>query len=137
MNDETAGKSGDAVGGEGATRRRMLMLGAVGVSAVVSIRPALAQTGASVITCTIPVPDNRHVGQYIAPDGQLVPAGTAGAFPGPGTPIKGDDVRRALAGGQLPGMSYERSQAYMQYIRRLQGGTSGFTCFASLQMPRR
>ena len=115
--------------------RRALMLGAASASAIVSIRPALAQTSASVTNCQIPVPDPGRAGSYIAPDGQIVPAGTAGAFPGGGT-YKAEDVKRALSGGTLPGASYEQSRAYTNYIRRLQSGTSGFTCFASLQMPR-
>lgn len=118
------------------TRRRALMLGAVGATAIVSIRPALAQTTASVLTCEIPVPDPARAGSYIAADGSLVPAGTAGAFPPARVPFKGEDVRRAMAGGRLPGMDSDRTRAYLQYIRRLQSGTSGFTCFASLQMPR-
>ncbi|MGI4731635.1 MAG: hypothetical protein ACRYFW_07805 [Janthinobacterium lividum] len=119
------------------TRRRALMLGAVGAAAVVSIRPALAQAHASVMTCEIPVPDAGRAGSYIAADGSTVASGTAGAFAPPGHAIKGEDVRRAMAnGGSLPGVDYQRSQAYMNYIRRLQRGTGGFTCFASLQMPR-
>jgi hypothetical protein len=126
--------SGEAA--TGATRRRALMLGAVGAAAVVSIRPALASTTASIVTCEIPVPDPNRAGSYIAPDGTLVPAGTPGAFAPAGKPLKGEDVRTALGGGQLPGIEYDRSRAYTNYIRRLQSGTSGFTCFASLQMPR-
>ena len=118
------------------TRRRALMLGAVGASAVLSIRPALAQTQASVINCEIPVPDAGRAGSYIAADGSVVPAGTEGAFPPASLAFKGQDVKNALAGGQLPGTTYEQNQAYVKYIRRLQSGTSGFTCFASLQMPR-
>jgi hypothetical protein len=117
-------------------QRRALMFGAAGAAAVVSIRPALAQTAASVAHCEIPVPDPGRAGNFIAADGSLVPAGTAGAFPPAGHALKGEDVRTALAGGQLPGTSYEQSRAYVNYIRRLQSGTSGFTCFASLQMPR-
>lgn len=132
MNDDIPS---EATGG-GATRRRALMIGAAGAAAVVSIRPALAQSTASVAHCEIPVPDPGRAGNYIAADGSLVPAGTAGAFPPAGRPLKGEDVRTALAGGQLPGTSYEQSRAYTNYIRRLQSGTSGFTCFASLQMPR-
>lgn len=116
--------------------RRALMLGAVGASAVMSIRPALAQTAASVSNCQIPVPDPARAGQYVAPDGKLVPAGTQGAFPPASRPFTGEEVKRALRGGSLPGADYERSRAYTNYIRRLQQGTSGFTCFASLQMPR-
>jgi len=116
--------------------RRALLLGAAGASAVLSIRPALAQTAASVLTCQIPVPDPARSGSYIAADGSVVPAGTVGAFPPAPSPFQGEDVRRALAGGRLPGTSDEQSSAYLQYIRRLQSGTSGFTCFASLQMPR-
>ena len=72
----------------------------------------------------------------VAADGTLVAPGTQGAFPPAPVPFKGEDVKRALQGGTLPGVSSEQSNAYLQYIRRLQSGTSGFTCFASLQMPR-
>jgi hypothetical protein len=122
--------------GSKATRRRALMLGAVSASAIVSIRPALAQTSASVMHCEIPVPDIGRAGSYIAPDGSVVPAGTPGAYPAAGRSFKAEEVKRALRGGMLPGTSYEQSRAYTNYIRRLQSGTSGFTCFASLQMPR-
>lgn len=118
------------------SRRQLLMGGAAAASAIVSIRPALANTAASVLNCTIPVPDQGRAANYIAPDGQLVPAGTSGAFPGPGRPFTGEQVKQAMRGGRLPGVGYEQNQAYLNYIRRLQRGTSGFTCYASLQMPR-
>lgn len=122
--------------GPSPTRRRVLMLGAAATSAVVSIRPALAQTTGSVLNCTIPVPDPSRPGGYVAPDGQVVAPATEGAFPPAPRPFTGEEVRRAMRGSTLPGTDYERSRAYMNYIRRLQRGTSGFTCFASLQMPR-
>ena len=113
------------------------MLGAVGASAVLSIRPALAQTAGSVLACEIPVPDPARAGSYIAPDGATVAAGTPGAFAPPGRAFKGEEVKRALAGsGQLPGTTADANRAYLNYIRRLQRGQGGFTCFASLQMPR-
>ena len=118
------------------TRRRVLQLGAIGASAVVSIRPALAQTVGSVSQCEIPVPDPGRAGMAIAPDGTVVPSGTQGAVPSPGRPFKGEEVKRALAGGQLPGTTPDSNRAYVNYIRRLQRGQGGFTCFASLQMPR-
>jgi hypothetical protein len=106
-------------------------------SAVVSIRPALAQTAASVLHCQIPVPDPaRKLASHIAADGTVVPAGTDGSFPGSGRPFTGEEVKAALRGRPLAGTSYEQNRAYLNYIRRLQGGTSGFTCYASLQMPR-
>lgn len=119
-----------------AARRQALFLGASGVAAAVTVRPAFAQTAASVITCEIPVPDPTRAGQYIAADGSLVPSGTPGAFPPALRPLKGQDVKNALAGRSLPGTSYEQGQAYLNYIRRLRAGQSGFTCFASIQMPR-
>ena len=126
----------DAVTGADAlmtpSRRRLLMMGAVGASAVISVKPALAQTAVSVLNCEIPVPGPHAAGQYIAADGTLVPAGTAGAFPPPNVTFKGEDVKRALNGSSLPGTSYEQNQAYVNYIRRLQQGQSGFTCFASI-----
>ena len=122
----------------GTTRRRALMLGAVGAASVVSIRPALAQSAASVMTCSIPVPDAGRAGSFIDPAGKVVPANTQGAFAPPGRPLPGEDVKRALAnGGNLPGVDYERSRAYLKYVQNLQRGTAGFTCFASLQMLRK
>ncbi|AMK17306.1 MULTISPECIES: hypothetical protein [Sphingobium] len=118
------------------SRRQLLMGGAAAASAIVSIRPALANTAASVLNCTIPVPDQGRAGNYVAPNGQLVPAGTSGAFPATGRSYTGEQVKQALRGGRLPGTSYQQNQAYLNYIRRLQSGTSGFTCYASLQMPR-
>lgn len=119
------------------TRRRLLVLGAVGASAVVSIRPALAQATGSVLNCQIPVPDPGHAGGYIDADGKIVPVGTKGAFPASNRPFTGEEVKRTLASGSsLPGVDSERSRAYVNYIRRLQRGQGGFTCFASLQMPR-
>ncbi|SUJ17048.1 Uncharacterised protein [Sphingomonas paucimobilis] len=35
----------------------------------------------------------------------------------------------------LPNTNYFSNQAYLNYIRRLQRGQGGFTCYASLQMP--
>lgn len=121
---------------QGASRRRVLMLGAAGATAVMSVRPALAQSAASVLNCEIPVPDGANAGKAVAGDGSLVAAGTQGSFPG-GRTFRGEDVKNALrAGRNLPGTGYSQSQAYINYIRRLQYGRSGFTCYASLQMPR-
>ena len=123
--------------GAAPTRRRLLMLGAVSASAVVTIRPALAQTAASVLNCEIPVPDPARAGAWIAQDGSLVAPNTPGAYAPPVRPLAGEDVKAAIASGKsYPGADYRSSQAYTNYIRRLQQGTSGFTCYASLQMPR-
>ena len=118
------------------TRRRMLALGAVGVSAALTIRPAFAQTAVSVMNCQIPVPTPTAAGKFIDPRGKLVPAGTKGAFPGAPRPFTGEEVKRAFRGQTLPGATYNQSQAYLQYIRRLQAGQSGFTCFASITTSR-
>jgi hypothetical protein len=118
------------------TRRRALMLGAAGVATVVSVRPALAQTAGSIINCEIPVPGPHGAGMNIDASGNLVAPDTPGSFVTTGQKFSGEEVRRALSGQTLPGTSHEQSQAYVNYIRRLQAGQSGFTCFASLQMPR-
>lgn len=118
------------------TRRRALMLGAAGVASVVSVRPALAQTAGSVLNCDIPVPGPHGSGMNIDAAGNLVAPDTPGSFVASGQKFSGEEVKRALSGQTLPGTSYEQSQAYVNYIRRLQAGQSGFTCFASLQMPR-
>ena len=130
--DDLSTDAGDAV----PSRRRMLALGAAGVSAALTIRPAFAQTAVSVMNCQIPVPGTHGAGQYIDASGKLVPAGTKGAFPGSPRPFTGEEVKNAFRGRSLPGATYDQSQAYLQYIRRLQAGQSGFTCYASIQMPR-
>lgn len=136
MSDDAEPQTDDTGTPTPSTRRRVLMLGAITASAVVSIRPALAQTAGSVLNCQIPVPDPARAGSYIAADGSTVATGTQGAFAPPGRPFTGEEVKRAIAGGQLPGTTSESSRAYVNYIRRLQRGQGGFTCFASLQMPR-
>lgn len=118
------------------SRRRMLALGAVGVSAALTIRPAFAQTAVSVMNCQIPVPDVSGAGKYIDARGNLVAAGTKGAFPGSPRPFTGEEVKRAFRGQPLPGTTSSQSQAYLEYIRRLRAGQSGFTCFASITMQR-
>jgi hypothetical protein len=118
------------------TRRRALMLGAVTASAIVSVRPALAQSAASVMNCEIPVPGPHGTGMNIDSYGKLVPRDTPGSFPATGQKYTGEQVKAAMQGRSLPGTSYDQSQAYVNYIRRLQSGQSGFTCYASLQMSR-
>lgn len=118
------------------TGRRALMLGAISASAIVSVRPALAQSAASVMNCEIPVPGPHGAGMNIDSFGKLVPRDTPGSFAATGQKFTGEQVKAALRGRSLPGTSYDQSQAYVNYIRRLQGGQSGFTCFASLQMSR-
>ncbi len=118
------------------TRRRALMMGAVAASAVVSVRPALAQAAGSVLNCEIPVPGPHATGQSIAADGSLVTPDTPGAYMATGQKYTGEQVKAAMNGRSLPGTSADQSEAYVNYIRRLQHGQSGFTCYASLQMPR-
>ena len=119
------------------SRRTVLALGAAAASTVVTIRPALAQTAGSVLNCEIPVPGPQAAGSYVAPDGSLVAPGTPGAAPPLGRPLRGEEVKNLLRSGTTPaGVDPSSAQAYANYIRRLQAGMSGFTCYASLQMPR-
>ncbi len=126
------------------TSRRMLMLGAVGASTVIAVRPALAQATASVLTCQIPVPDPGNAGKYIDRNGNVVnpgPLGPLGAlfggpYPPPSRPFTGEEVRAALTKGvYLPGTTYYSNDAYLKYIRKLSGGQAGYTCFVSIQNP--
>ena len=144
MNKETPPEEFPAqIEGDGAevdrgspARRRVLLLGAATVAASVTVRPAFAQTAVSVLNCQIPVPDPARAHQHIAADGSLVAPGTAGSFPPAHRPFRGEDVKRALSGRTLPGTSPQQNNAYLNYIRRLRAGQNGFTCFASIQMPR-
>ena len=118
------------------SRRTVLALGAAAASTVVTIRPALAQTAGSVLNCEIPVPGPQAAGSYVAPDGSLVAPGTPGAAPPLVRPLTGEQAKVLLRGSTPPGVNPQSAQAYANYIRRLQAGMSGFTCYASLQMPR-
>ena len=133
MSEETDSQAEGAAPG----RRAVLALGAAAASTVITIRPALAQTAGSVLNCEIPVPAPQAAGSYVAADGSLVPPETPGAFPPLPRPLTGEEARSLLSGGMTPaGMDSQAAQAYANYIRRLQAGMSGFTCYASLQMPR-
>lgn len=112
------------------------MLGAVAASSVVTIRPALANTAGSVLNCKIPIPDSSHAGQYVTQEGKLVAPGTKGAYRPAPRPVTGEEAKGMMRGATPPGFDPSARQAYVNYIRRLQQGTSGFTCYASLQMPR-
>ena len=137
MDERNEQGGGGAGGGLVPSRRTVLALGAVAASTVVTIRPALAQTAGSVMNCQIPVPQPQNAGSYIAADGSVVPPGTAGAFPPPPRALTGEEAKALLNHGPTPaGLDPEAAQAYVNYIRRLQAGMSGFTCYASLQMPR-
>jgi hypothetical protein len=131
-----SGTDKDQAGGSAfvPSRRTVLVLGAAAASTVVTVRPALAQAAGSVLNCEIPVPGPHAGGNYIAADGNLVAPGTAGAAPPLGRALKGEEVKALLRNGTTPaGTDPTSAQAYANYIRRLQSGMSGFTCYASLQ----
>ena len=119
------------------SRRAVLVIGAAAASTVVTVRPALAQTVGSVLNCEIPIPPPAAGGSDISPQGELVAPGTPGAAPPLARPLRGEEVKNLLRSGTTPaGVDPTSAQAYANYIRRLQAGMSGFTCYASLQMPR-
>jgi hypothetical protein len=131
---ETDGSEGS---GFKPSRRTVLVLGAAAASTVVTIRPALAQTAGSVLACEIPIPAPNAAGSFITDQGDLVAAGTPGAHPPLPRPLKGEEAKQLLQSGIAPaGVDGNAAQAYANYIRRLQAGMSGFTCYASLQMRR-
>ncbi len=117
-------------------RRKALQLGATGAVAVMTIRPGIAQAASSVINCRILIPEPSYAHWWIAADGTRVIPNTAGAFPPQPLGYSGQEVKAALAGGVLPGTTAAQSAAYICYIQRLQYGMLGYTCYASLQMPR-
>src|SRR3546814_18918456 len=89
------------------------------------------------MNCGIRVPERGRASIYISAEGDLVSPDTPGAFPPAGRAFKGEEVKAALQGRSLPDTSHEQSKAYMNYIRRLQAGNSGFTCYAPMQVQRR
>jgi hypothetical protein len=121
-----------------ATRRNLLRLGALGVPAIVTMSPAFANnTGAvSIMKCQIPVPDSANVGKWIKNDGTLVASGTSNSFPGPSRPYTGQEIltmsRPSITMTNGQSLSQTAFNAHVEYIKKLQRGTQGFTCFASI-----
>jgi hypothetical protein len=137
MSGTDTDKAGAGAGAFVPSRRTVLVFGAIAASTVVTVRPALAQTAGSVLNCEIPVPGPQAGGSYVGPDGSLVAPGTPGAAPPLTRALRGEEVKSLLRTGTAPaGVDPQSAQAYANYIRRLQAGMSGFTCYASLQMPR-
>ncbi|MEO1045231.1 MAG: hypothetical protein AAFX04_07315 [Pseudomonadota bacterium] len=122
-NSDSHRKTGTGLAPVGHTRRA-LVLGAVATSAVVSVRPALAQTASSVLTCEITVPAPEQGPIYVDAYGNIVDKNTQGATLLQPRTFKGEQVRR----GRIRG-----PRAYRDLIRRLRPGMSGFTCYASIQ----
>jgi hypothetical protein len=121
------------------SRRNLLRLTALGGAAIATIRPGpgLAQAATSALKCTIPVPDAANAGKWIKSDGTVVKSGTANAYAGPTSPLKGTDVRNALRfNTNYPGYNTAQSSAYTNYIKKLTQGKQGYTCYASVQNPR-
>src|SRR5215203_5935506 len=110
------------------SRRAMLRIAALGGAAVVTIRPGIAQAATSVLSCSIPVPDSANSDKWLKADGQLVSKNAANAFPGPSSPLAGEDVKNSLKyGTSYPGHSSAETEAYNAYIRKLTSGKQGYT----------
>lgn len=119
-----------------ATRRNLLRLGALGVPAIATMSPAFAQAQVSIMKCQIPVPDPANVGKWIRNDGVLVASGTKDSFPGPARNYTGQEILTMsrpnikMTNGNT--LSQSAFNAHVEYIKKLQRGTQGFTCFASI-----
>ena len=74
-----------------------------------------------------PDPRAQCGGSFISDQGDLVPAGTPGAHPPLPRPLEGEEAKQLLRSGIAPpGVDANASQAYANYIRRLQSGVGGF-----------
>jgi hypothetical protein len=110
-----------ARGGD-ATRRTVLRLGAIAVPAVVTLKPAFA-ANSSVMNCEIPI--DKWVDQF----GNVQTANAQNAFAPPSRPYTGEEIRTL---DKPAGVSQDAFNAHVEYIKKMQRGTPGFTCFASI-----
>ena len=108
--------------GGNATRRAVLRLGATAVPAVVTLKPAFA-ANSSIMNCEIPM--DKWVDQF----GKVQTANAQGAFPPPSRPYLGEEIRTL---SKPSGVSQDAFNAHVEYIKNLQRGQQGFTCFASI-----
>lgn len=131
---ETAEAVADAAKGV-ASRRSLLRIGAIAVPAMVTMKPAFANQ-VSVMNCQIPVPNSSNTGKWIRNDGTLVASGSSNSFPGPSRNYTGQEILTmtrpniTMTNGQT--LSQSAFNAHVEYIKKLQRGTQGFTCFASV-----
>lgn len=115
----------------GATSRRTLLrLGAIAVPAVVTLKPAFAQTNTSIMTCEIPV------NQWVDDQGDIKAAGTEGAYAPPSRPYTGEEIRNedqpSITTTDGKELTSDAFNAHIRYMNKMQRGTPGFTCFASI-----
>lgn len=121
-----------------ASRRAMLRIAALGGAAVFTVRPGVAQAAVSALTCSIPVPQSSQSGKWIKNNGNVVDANAKDAYPGPSSPLRGEDVKNSLKyGTTYPGQTSAQTSAYNNYIKKLSMGKQGYTCYASIQSPAR
>jgi hypothetical protein len=122
-------ESNDAATPGVASRRAVLRLGAVAVPAIVTLKPAYAAV-TSVMNCQIPITN------WVDAQGNVKAAGASGAYPPPSRAYTGEEILRL----QRPNIKMTNNQtltqtafnAHVEYIKKLQRGTSGFTCWASI-----
>lgn len=119
--------------GGSASRRTILRLGAVAVPAVVTLKPAFA-ANTSIMNCEIPVD------KWVDPYGQVQPAASQGAYAPPSRPYLGEEIstmsRPNITTTDGQPLSPEAFNAHVEYIKKMQRGTPGFTCFASIAARR-
>lgn len=126
-------QNSDASKAGSASRRAILRLGAVAIPAVVTLKPAFA-AATSVMNCEIPM--DKWVDAY----GEATTAGAEGSFAPPSRPYLGEEIRSmsapsmSLADGNP--MSQQAFNAHVEYIKKMQRGSPGFTCFASIAARR-
>jgi len=124
------------------TRRAMLRIGALGATAIVTVRPGIAQAALqSALTCSIPLPLAADAGKLVDKNGAVykkAPNGTqTWAFPS--QPLNGEDVKNAIKyNTTIPGTVADQTTGYRKYIEaNITSGKPGYTCYASLQSPHR
>jgi hypothetical protein len=116
------------------SRRNMLRMSALGGAALATIKPGMAQAAASLLKCSVPVPDSANSTKWIKSDGTLVAKNTSGAYAGPSSALPGEEVKNAVKfGTNYTGYNTNQSTAYTNYIKKLTQGKQGFTCYYSIQ----
>lgn len=130
----------EAPGAETAqSRRAILRLGAVAAPAMLMVKPAMAQTAASVLACEIPltVPVNKD-GKPVDPTTireRDIQRGKVFMPPSSGKYF-GQEIRDYYNNGSVPNPNPDAFKAHLKYIKNLQMGDQGYTCFVSIQQTR-
>lgn len=117
------------------SRRTLLRLGALAAPAVVTLKPAFAQTQASILNCEVPVTT------WVTENGEPALSDDPEAIAPPNRPYIGEEIRTRDMPSDIAlvdSKPYDQRafDAHIRYLEKHAQPGQGLTCMASIMRPR-